>query len=684
MTMRRATAPNITQLPFKRTGRPSTAASNSSRVPGFAIGLRQLQSSPNATAVSLKNLDIADIRPLWGRLAMMPKLESLNLSGNRLSALPLDMKVLAKIRHLDLSQNTFPEGLQPILDSLKSLPALRDLCIDFSSEDEKTRILIALPQLKSLNGAEVELHLHDFDEPQVASLQPQQTQIPPPSELGTDESEMQSLPTSAASINGDIPEVTLTKGDLQNLALLFQNIQDMYGSNLSDLQSRRMTATFDNHLQTVVSRLNDRLESIEDSAQRQMEIIMAKHGLYDVCFQEIISFAHSANPQLSAAVRQISGVHAELFESMEAVVSRSVTDRDRLHVDLEKSRQETTELLEAAETLEKEAEQHQVRTAQLEDEIKQLKEAAEKQFKPTTTKSRPSTRTAATIAKKNEDGSTTYSVRNLTIKQLKDYIDQINASKEKYDLKCNESHLPRETMEMHMYTYLNQRYGLSNLIIESAAAIIKAMQKYMHEDNDVAVFTKVFRNEIDEEFRKVQTQIKETVADLLRIHLKSKHRLKSDEVITEHLKRKTTGHLSQDEWKSVVKYMYSEEDSTTLSEVIHDTEGSSPVAYGDFVKVLLDFQLHGHDRFLMRFREIFQSIDIDSDGVLNEEEFRDLVHRVSPTRNDDEIAEQLESLDPNREKRITFSDAVSVMSPDIVDMMISVARNVTQSPPDSP
>ena len=83
------------------------------------------------------------------------------------------------------------------------------------------------------------------------------------------------------------------------------------------------------------------------------------------------------------------------------------------------------------------------------------------------------------------------------------------------------------------------------------------MQKYMHEDNDVAVFTKVFRNEIDEEFRKVQTQIKETVADLLRIHLKSKHRLKSDEVITEHLKRKTTGHLSQDEWKSVVKYMFS-------------------------------------------------------------------------------------------------------------------------------
>lgn len=40
-----------------------------------------------------------------------------------------------------------------------------------------------------------------------------------------------------------------------------------------------------------------------------------------------------------------------------------------------------------------------------------------------------------------------------------------------------------------------------------------------------------------------------------------------------------------------------------------EVEGS--VAYTDLVKILLDFQLRGHDRFLMRFRELFQSIDSD-------------------------------------------------------------------------
>lgn len=56
-----------------------------------------------------------------------------------------------------------------------------------------------------------------------------------------------------------------------------------------------------------------------------------------------------------------------------------------------------------------------------------------------------------------------------------------------------------------MYTFLNQKYGLKNLIIEWATSIINALKKYAAEDNDVAVFGKILRNECDEEFRFVQT-----------------------------------------------------------------------------------------------------------------------------------------------------------------------------------
>ena len=66
--------------------------------------------------------------------------------------------------------------------------------------------------------------------------------------------------------------------------------------------------------------------------------------------------------------------------------------------------------------------------------------------------------------------------RTLSLRQLRDLINDIYAQKTKFDQKCEESHLPRETMEQFMYTYLNQRYGLKNLIIEWAAAIITGIK----------------------------------------------------------------------------------------------------------------------------------------------------------------------------------------------------------------
>jgi hypothetical protein len=94
--------------------------------------------------------------------------------------------------------------------------------------------------------------------------------------------------------------------------------------------------------------------------------------------------------------------------------------------------------------------------------------------------------------------------RVLSLKQLKDVIDEIYQSKTRFDEKCRENRLPRETMEQHMYTFLNHKYGLKSLIIEWASAIINGVKKFSPTDNDVAVFGKQLRNECDEEFRFVQ------------------------------------------------------------------------------------------------------------------------------------------------------------------------------------
>lgn len=66
-----------------------------------------------------------------------------------------------------------------------------------------------------------------------------------------------------------------------------------------------------------------------------------------------------------------------------------------------------------------------------------------------------------------------------------------------------------------------------NLTIEAAASIVAGIQAYSGEDNDICVFGKILRNEVDEEFRFVQSQLKTTVTDLLKMHIKTKMPYKS-------------------------------------------------------------------------------------------------------------------------------------------------------------
>jgi hypothetical protein len=160
--------------------------------------------------------------------------------------------------------------------------------------------------------------------------------------------------------------------------------------------------------------------------------------------------------------------------------------------------------------------------------------------------------------------------RVLTIKMMKDIINEIYASKVEFDKKCMENKMPRETMEQHMYTYLNQKYGLKNLIIEWATSIINAIKMYSSEDSDICLFGKILRNELEEDARLVLARLKTTISDLLSYFLKSKMPLKSNSEIKELLNQKTNGMLLEDEWKGIVYYVYEKDDASNLENRIVD------------------------------------------------------------------------------------------------------------------
>jgi len=164
--------------------------------------------------------------------------------------------------------------------------------------------------------------------------------------------------------------------------------------------------------------------------------------------------------------------------------------------------------------------------------------------------------------------------RVVTLRQTKDLIEEIANSKQKHDARCQDSPIPRETMEQHMYNYLSQKFGLRSLVVEWATALVNCLKIYWSKDNDCAVFAmvlaadQILRNECDEEFRGIQKQVKLTIQDLFRIALKTKMPTKKNSEIQKILDEKFKGLISQDECVEILRYIYKDDDFTDIKEKV--------------------------------------------------------------------------------------------------------------------
>jgi hypothetical protein len=64
------------------------------------------------------------------------------------------------------------------------------------------------------------------------------------------------------------------------------------------------------------------------------------------------------------------------------------------------------------------------------------------------------------------------------------------------------------------------------------------------------------------------------------------------------------------------------------------------------LKVLLDFQLKGHENFLAPFSLVFRNVDRDDYGVLSETEFRKMVSLMEAGLHEDDVGRVLQIVDP--------------------------------------
>ena len=347
------------------------------------------------------------------------------------------------------------------------------------------------------------------------------------------------------------------------------------------------------------------------------------------------------------------------------------------------------------------------------------------------------------IRKNSEDKNQYFKPKSklLSLKIVKELISEIYASKAIFDKKCIENGKPRETLEQHMYTFLNQKYGLKNLIIEWASSIIYAIKMYSNEDAEVYLFGKILRNELDEESRFILIKLQENISQLLEFYLKSKNPLKSQTEIQKSLNEKKNGILTEEEWKGIIYYLYNEEEGNilekkiisfiqknklknnesiplnTISEIMQtnssgmntnlfqtgksaryyennniynsttylETHGPRKMTrremfdlyqftedlhifYKHFINVVGEYQIKLREKYLKNFVKLFRKHDTDLDGVLNENEFINLIKDIPYCQNnlDEFIFKFLSIIDPFDNKVFIFNDCVSLLSLEII------------------
>ena len=286
--------------------------------------------------------------------------------------------------------------------------------------------------------------------------------------------------------------------------------------------------------------------------------------------------------------------------------------------------------------------------------------------------------------------------RVFTIKMMKEVITSMYSSKIAFDKKCIQNKQAKQTMEEFMYIYLNQKYGLKNMVIEWATNIINGIRTFSAEDTEISLFGKILQNELEENCQLLIPNLKENINTIILNILRNEYPYKNEIELNKMKNNLIKSELPSEKIQQIVEALFDEKGKEVLFDKINKEINNKKaivmknskingkysreeinkinaqkqnecnfIQYDFLLDICLEYQIKMHIRYLKPFVKLFQSIDEDRDGVLNEEQFIDLVKNLNIFGEDNieqVIDEFLNNIDPYRNNHITFSDIVDLLS----------------------
>ena len=286
--------------------------------------------------------------------------------------------------------------------------------------------------------------------------------------------------------------------------------------------------------------------------------------------------------------------------------------------------------------------------------------------------------------------------RVFTLKMMKEIISNMYTTKIAFDKKCVINKQPKQTMEEYMYIYLNQKYGLKNMVIEWATNIINGIRTFSSEDTEISLFGKILQNELEESCHLLINNLKENINTILISILKSENPYKDEYEINIMKNKLIKGEIPPEKTQQIIENLFDEKGRGVLFEkintqinnkrtlmmknnsikgkytreemnkIIYNKQNECNFVQYDFLlDICLEYQIKLHIKYLKPFVKLFQSIDTNRDGILDEEQFVHLIKNMNifEEQNILQIIEEfLNNLDPYGYKRVTFSEIVELFT----------------------
>ena len=271
-----------------------------------------------------------------------------------------------------------------------------------------------------------------------------------------------------------------------------------------------------------------------------------------------------------------------------------------------------------------------------------------------------------------------------------------------------------------MYTYLNYKYGLKNMVIEWATNIINGIRTFSNEDTEISLFGKILQNELEENCQLLINNLKENINSILINVLKAENPFKNEDELIEMKNKYIKNDIPPEKAQLIIETLFDEKGRTVLFEKINthinnkrnivmknnSVKGRltreemnkimftkqnecNSVQYDFLLDICLEYQIKLHIRYLKPFVKLFQSIDTDRDGIIDEEQFVLLIKNMNIFKEDNivQIIEDfLNNLDPYGYKHIIFSDVVDLFSKvnfegnqSVLDKFCSDKTNISES-----